>query len=423
MSKRPAAIITGLPWIRSGTGKVMQAQVNYFRDLGWATIFVACPFKRTDSYSRKIWKRFDEEKADLNADFTDVAAFRWRVSKPGIVRKLRGRWREQNSMHWALEPGQVASLPRRVLDVAREFDIRLVLANHVYTLPVAMKLRASLPSAAPIAVVTHDVQSHVLLDNSETNPFTGQPDTIDVLLDTELQDLACADYLIHVSSDDEQFFRDRLPGVPHKLVLPTVDSSFGESDRGDERFFSDFIFVGAGHIANYHAVRWLLEDVWPLVDQRRAMRIVGPVKDLVRRQNPALQDKFDDFFTGSVRDVSRCYRGSRCVLAPMVSGRGVSIKTIEACAFGLPIVGTSFAYRGLPREEVKAAGLSAYNEPREFAEAARLALDAPEAFQAASRRLHQSLFSRDAFANSMHQVLDDLEGRESSATDRRLSPH
>ncbi len=408
MSKRPAVIITGLPWIRSGTGKVMQAQIDYFRGLGWATIFVACPFKRADSYSRKIWKRFDEEKADLNADFTDVAAFRWRVSKPGILRKLRGRWRQQNSMHWALEPGQAASLPRRILGIAREFDIRLILANHVYTLPVAMKLRASLPSASPIAVVTHDVQSHVLLDNSESNPFTGQPDTFDVLLDTELQALACADYLIHVSSDDEQFFRDRLPGVAHKLVLPTVDSSFGEDECGDERYFSDFIFVGARHIANYHAVRWLLEDVWPLVDQRRTITIVGPVKDLVKRQNPALQDKFGGFFTGNVRDVSRCYRGSRCVLAPMVSGRGVSIKTIEACAFGLPIVGTSFAYRGLPREDVKAAGLSAYDEPREFAEAASLAFDAPHEFRVASRRLYHALFSREAFCNSMSDVLEEL---------------
>lgn len=410
MNSRPAVLITGLPWIRSGTGKVMQAQISYFRSLGWATIFVACPFKRTDAYSRKIWKRFDEEKVDLNADFTEIASFRRRVSKPSIVRKLRGRWRGQNAMHWALEPGHAANLPQslRTLVLSAELDVRFILANHIYTLPVAQKLRAILPTAVPIALVTHDIQSHVLLDNSEINPFTGQSDTINVLLETELQALAGADYVVHVSQDDEQFFRDRLPSVPHKLVLPTIDNRFEGNEHSERDFFSDFIFVGARHIANYHAVKWLLDDVWPLIDQGRTMKIVGSVTDLVHRRNPALHAKFDEIFTGSVPDVSQCYRGSRCVLAPMVTGRGVSIKTIEACAFGLPIVGTSFAYRGLPREEIKAAGLSAYDEPKAFAQAALSALEDPAPLQEASRQLYRSLFSFRAFQKSMSEMLGDL---------------
>ncbi|WP_083528651.1 glycosyltransferase [Hyphomicrobium sp. CS1BSMeth3] len=408
MSKRPAVIITGLPWIRSGTGKVMQAQVEYFKSLGWVTIFVACPFKRTDAYSRKIWKRFEEEKVDLDADFTAIASFWWRVSKPSITRRLWGRWHGQNAMHWALEPGRAASIPHTLMSVAKEFDIRLVLANHVYTFPVAQKLRTRWSSKAPIALVTHDIQSHVLLDNVEINPFTGQLDGSDVLLDTELRTLAGADYLIHVSSDDEEFFRSCLPSIPHKLVLPTIDSSFKGSDHGEEAPFSDFIFVGAGHIANYHALQWLLNDVWPLIDPDLRIKIVGPVKDLMSKRNPTLYATFQEFFTGSVPDVSQCYRGSRCVLAPMVTGRGVSIKTIEACAFGLPLVGTSFAYRGLPKLEVEAAGLRMYDEPEAFAEAARRAVDTPAPFQEASKRLYRRLFSGEAYASSMSQVLEHL---------------
>jgi len=409
MNSRPAVLITGLPWIRSGTGKVMQAQIAYFRSLGWTTIFVACPFKRTDAYSRKVWKRFNEEKADLNADFTEIASFRRRVSKPNIVRKLRGRWRGQNAMHWALEPGHAANLPQslRTLVRSRELDVRFILANHIYTLPVAQKLRASLPTGVPVAVMTHDIQSHVLLDNSEINPFTGQSDTIDVLLETELQALAGADYVVHVSQDDEQFFRDRLPSAPHKLVLPTIES-FEGNEHSEGNFFSDFILVGARHIANYHAVKWLLEEVWPLIDQGRTLKIVGSVKDVVERRNPELYARFEGFFTGSVPDVSHCYRGSRCVLAPMVTGRGVSIKTIEACAFGLPMVGTSFAYRGLPMEDVEAAGLSAYDEPKAFAEAALSALEDPAPFQEASKRLYRALFSSQAFQKSMGEMLNDL---------------
>lgn len=312
-------------------------------------------------------------------------------------------------MHWALEPGHAANLPQslRTLVRSRELDVRFILANHIYTLPVAQKLRASLPTGVPVAVMTHDIQSHVLLDNSEINPFTGQSDTVDVLLETELQALAGADYVVHVSQDDEQFFRDRLPSAPHKLVLPTIES-FEGNEHSEGNFFSDFILVGARHIANYHAVKWLLEEVWPLIDQGRTLKIVGSVKDVVERRNPELYARFEGFFTGSVPDVSHCYRGSRCVLAPMVTGRGVSIKTIEACAFGLPMVGTSFAYRGLPMEDVEAAGLSAYDEPKAFAEAALSALEDPAPFQEASKRLYRSLFSSHAFQKSMSEMLGDL---------------
>jgi hypothetical protein len=42
-------------------------------------------------------------------------------------------------------------------------------------------------------------------------------------------------------------------------------------------------------------------------------------------------------------------RAARCVSATMVSGTGISIKTIEALALGKPFVGTSKAYRGMPK--------------------------------------------------------------------------
>ena len=69
----------------------------------------------------------------------------------------------------------------------------------------------------------------------------------------------------------------------------------------------------------------------------------------------------------------------------MVSGTGVSIKTIEALALGKPFVGTSKAFRGMPMDRIEKAGLRAHDTPREFADAIVDALSREKLASAASR--------------------------------------
>ena len=77
----------------------------------------------------------------------------------------------------------------------------------------------------------------------------------------------------------------------------------------------------------------------------------------------------------------------------MVSGTGISIKTIEALALGKPFVGTSKAYRGMPMDLIEQAGLRAYDTPREFADAISHALSSEHLAAAASRAAYVRLFS------------------------------
>ena len=50
---------------------------------------------------------------------------------------------------------------------------------------------------------------------------------------------------------------------------------------------------------------------------------------------------------GAVKDVRGLYAATRLVIAPLLSGTGVSIKTIEAIGLGKPVVATSAGLRGL----------------------------------------------------------------------------
>jgi glycosyltransferase involved in cell wall biosynthesis len=120
---------------------------------------------------------------------------------------------------------------------------------------------------------------------------------------------------------------------------------------------------------------------------------------MVKRDLPQLHDTFRSHFAGEVADLIPYYRAARCVIAPMVSGSGISIKTIEALALGKPFVGTSKAFRGMPMDRLKAAGVQAHDEPQAFADAIVHALFSEREAQALSRDAYDTVFSaRASFA-------------------------
>ena len=89
----------------------------------------------------------------------------------------------------------------------------------------------------------------------------------------------------------------------------------------------------------------------------------------------------------------------------MVSGTGVSIKTIEALALAKPFVGTSKAFRGMPMDLIKQRGLHAHDAPQEFADAIVHALSHEEIAAAASRAAYREVFSKESAFASRDEAL------------------
>ncbi|CAA2139052.1 glycosyltransferase [Hyphomicrobium sp. ghe19] len=409
--QRPAVVITGLPWLRTGSGKVMEEQVAFFKSIGWIVFFVACPYAAKQTLSDPVWDQFKQQSADLNADAIAIASFERPVRRRGLFGNLAARWKKLNALNWRMSLSEKVVLTDELREDLRAADVRLILANHIYTLELAKRIKDEVAKRnVPLCVVTHDVQSHILSDNSVVNPFTKRADRLEDLEDTEVRALSVAQYLIHVSHDDLGFFQRRLPAVRQIAIVPCApDQTDLGIDRSREKRV-DFLFVGSNHIANSEAVEWLLEEVYPNFNEPKpSLRIAGKVDRLVEAKRPDLFNRYRRFFAGEVGGVIDEYLSARCILVPMISGRGVSIKTVEATSVGLPMVGTAAAFRGLPNEAVRNSGLSAYSSAGEFARAAQEALENPEPLREASIRLYRALFSRDAFANSMIGVLNDLD--------------
>lgn len=61
-----------------------------------------------------------------------------------------------------------------------------------------------------------------------------------------------------------------------------------------------------------------------------------------------LQFNSAPYLLGMVAHVAEFYHTVECVINPMVGGTGLKIKTVEALAFGKPVIGTADAFVGLP---------------------------------------------------------------------------
>jgi glycosyltransferase involved in cell wall biosynthesis len=406
---RRTAIVIGMPWPRGGTAKVMEMQIRYLRSRGLRTVFVAVPHNPGQKRSHDVWSGFAALTDELRADDAIIATFGHRIRKWGKF----GRWcRAQmgvNAMHWSMHAAAVSPIPAELDHELLSGRVQTLIVNHVYAIEFGLRVKERLKKLGqfvPIILVTHDVQSHILIDNDSRNPFTGKFDSLDTLLATEVAALKNADVLVHVSDDDKRFFETAIPDRPHVLALPTCEDRSHIEHPFPPEGRRDLLFVGSYHVGNYHALDWFFSMVKPwLGADPLSLQILGNVDWLVHERDPKLYSRISQYLVGSTADVLPYYLMSNCVIIPMVGGRGVSIKTVEAAAIGCPMVGTRFAFRGLPADAVKAAGVRVCDDPREFATEILRTLQSPQSRKEASCKLFKSLFSYSRFESAMNEAL------------------
>jgi polysaccharide biosynthesis protein PslH len=413
----PAVIIVGPPWPRSGTARVMQNQIEYYRSRGYLTVFICVPVHCSFIETHSDWGTIKPGIEELGADWTFFAP----IDKRRFIRAKYTTWIKHafrgTALDWVVMSAASAQLPIDALRFIGQLQVKLIHVNHVFTLGFAQRLlRQSVrpDQRVPLILETHDVQSNLLEDRKEINPWTHGYDTLEQLLRSEISHLKKVKVLVHCSVDDFNFYKHRLPDNKHILAMPTMDESFVSAVSASSHSPLDpidLLFVGQSTDPNRAAIQWFFEQVWPLIaDRGYRVKIVGPIDALVRKHLPEIYQAFASCFTGPVADLIPFYRAARCVFAPMVSGTGISIKTVEALALGKPFVGTAKAYRGMPMDRIEHEGLQAHDTPQAFADAIVHALEKEELGAAASRAAYVSLFSTQAAFASRDEAVQATTG-------------
>ncbi len=148
-----------------------------------------------------------------------------------------------------------------------------------------------------------------------------------------------------------------LPNVNIAYVpnIPMIDTiCVQKADVHDEaQWFNTMLFVGfLAHVPNQVALDWFLKTYWSDLKMRLPSlkyRIAGG--GLPERLKDEWSQYKDVELLGFVDDLNEVYASGCAVLMPMRIGSGTCLKTLEALAYGKPIISTSQGLRGIPRQD------------------------------------------------------------------------
>jgi polysaccharide biosynthesis protein PslH len=279
----------------------------------------------------------------------------------------------------------------------------LVHCNHFFLMPIATRLAGG---RAKILLDSHDLQARQFALMNERMPWLKPHVSYEAMLAQELARMRSADLLIHLNAREDEEFRAMLPEKTHALLYPAVP----EAPTGPGG--SDIVLVASNNSANVESVIWFLREVVPLAGDV-SVKIVGNVDAGARARDAALFERHRSWFLGRVEDPGAVYAGACLALLPTVSGHGLSIKTVEAMASGLPLIATTLALRGMGEEALSLAGVTVADDPQSFAQALRLQsaaapLSAQQRKSAASRAFYEAHFSSQAYRRNLAALIAPL---------------
>jgi len=152
-----------------------------------------------------------------------------------------------------------------------------------------------------------------------------------------------SDRVVVVTEDERSVLRAE--GITHTNVIPTLhDIECALPQPFEQR--DGLLFIGNyNHTPNQDAVRWLCDDVMPLVWAKLpklCLTLAGssPNEEILRRQSERIR------ITGYVPDAEPYFQRARAFVGALRYGAGIKGKVGQALSHGLPSVLTTIAAEG-----------------------------------------------------------------------------
>jgi GT2 family glycosyltransferase/glycosyltransferase involved in cell wall biosynthesis len=275
--------------------------------------------------------------------YDDVAVREMRAAWDSldILPNSRPLWYNGSSIpfdHW-YEPG----LGEQIAKLCRAYDIDVVFCSYIFQ----SKLLEFVSGHVLKVIDTHDKMG----DRHEMLRQKGQPvEFFSCTPDEEGRYLRRADVVVARRSEEAHYF-DSVTGRKSAIVIPHV-----EEPRFIERHFGPVRTVAMVASANRINLAITLELLKALANRERTatlpfrLHIAGEVsamvKDLPSHQAGLFSRPWVELH-GFVPDIGAFYRAGDLVISPVTMGTGINVKTVQAMAFGMPLLATAWGTKGI----------------------------------------------------------------------------
>jgi glycosyltransferase involved in cell wall biosynthesis/GT2 family glycosyltransferase/polysaccharide pyruvyl transferase WcaK-like protein len=240
--------------------------------------------------------------------------------------------------HW-YQPG----LGEQVAQLCRRYEIDVVFCSYVFQ----SRLLDFVPDHVLKVIDTHDKMG----DRFEMLRRNGQPvEFFSCTPEEEGRYLRRADVVVARRAEEAAYF-DSVTGRKSAIVVPHVEEA-----RFLERTFGPVRTVGMVASANQINLAITLELLKALAAREKngalpfTLRIAGQVSDMIRHlphQDATLFSHRWVKLLGFVPDIGGFYGSVDLVVSPVTMGTGINVKTVQAMAFGMPLVTTAWGCKGI----------------------------------------------------------------------------
>ena len=234
-----------------------------------------------------------------------------------------------------------------------KYDI--IFTNYVFTAPLV----AAAKKTATIILETldHFFEANLLSQNLKSNINFEKT----LIQNIEFDLYKIFNKIIFINKD-EYNSTPKEPGILYAHIPAAWQGIINKSIKNAEIF--DLLFIGSNHPPNINGINYFYQKVFlPFLRPKGiSLSIAGKVCNNINIEDPKVKNI--GFYDGNISDL---YSSTKVIIIPILEGSGLSIKTMEAMAFGKPIVTTPKGARGMNADPFVMVDMK--HNPERFADA------------------------------------------------------
>ena len=329
--------------VSSGSDVIASNHMEYFRQKGWDVD--CCIYQITDK----------EKHLPIFREKYKFCRSIHQINLPGTYFKF-------GELLFASEYATRTDPLKTLLN--NNYDI--IFTNYVFTAPLAAAAKKT--TTIILETLDHFFEANLLSQNLKSNINFEKS----LLQNIEFDLYKIFNKIIFINKD-EYNSTPKESGISYSHI-PAAWQGITKKTTKDQEIV-DLLFIGSNHPPNIDGINYFYQKVFlPFLRPKGiSLNIAGKVCDNINIEDPKV--KKIGFYNGNIGDL---YSSTKVIIIPILEGSGLSIKTMEAMAFGKPIVTTPKGARGMNIDAKPFMIVDMKKDPESFAAAISNLLDSPE---------------------------------------------